>query len=280
MSGHSKWENIKRKKGKTDAIRARITTKISKEITIAARMGGGDPAQAPRAAQVAALTNPGHVNQTFTGAMFTEGLLTGAKCFDTITNCMMYPTGTVGMVQISTGAVSDKHEKGIVSVETAACMLRDVGVPSVKFFNMHGLKHIEELKALAEKLQLENREIIRKYNMRELCSIYNGIGPDSFPEWLRGLVSALHPSLAVVAFIHDIEWHESDGSKEKFTESNNRFKTNGYTVAKANYSWWNPLRYIVMNHARRFGNICQLFGWAAWCSPCECAVCKKKRGEV
>jgi len=43
MSGHSKWENIKRKKGKTDAIRGRITTKISKEITIAARMGGGDP---------------------------------------------------------------------------------------------------------------------------------------------------------------------------------------------------------------------------------------------
>lgn len=43
MSGHSKWENIKRKKGKTDAIRARITTKISKEITVAARMGGGDP---------------------------------------------------------------------------------------------------------------------------------------------------------------------------------------------------------------------------------------------
>ncbi len=113
-------------------------------------MGGGDPTQAPRAAQVAALTNPGHVNQTFTGAMYTEGLLTGAKCFDTITNCMMYPTGTVGMVQISTGAVSDSHEKGIVSVETAACMLRDVGVPSVKFFNMHGLKHLEELKALAQ----------------------------------------------------------------------------------------------------------------------------------
>lgn len=43
MSGHSKWENIKRKKGKTDAIRAKITTKISKEITVAARMGGGDP---------------------------------------------------------------------------------------------------------------------------------------------------------------------------------------------------------------------------------------------
>ena len=32
MSGHSKWANIKHKKGKTDALRARITTKISKEI--------------------------------------------------------------------------------------------------------------------------------------------------------------------------------------------------------------------------------------------------------
>ena len=48
-------------------------------------------------------------------------------------------------------------------------------------------------------------------------------------------------------------------------------------VAKANYSWWNPLRYIVMNQARRFGNLCQLFGWSAWTSPCECAVCRKKR---
>ena len=89
---------------------------------------------------------------------------------------------------------------------------------------MNRLKEIKELKALAEELQLENREIIRKYKITELASIYNGIGPDSFPEWLRGLVSTLHPSLAVVAFIHDIEWHESDGSKEKFTESNNRFK--------------------------------------------------------
>lgn len=43
MSGHSKWANIKRKKGKNDAIRAKITTKISREITIAVRMGGSDP---------------------------------------------------------------------------------------------------------------------------------------------------------------------------------------------------------------------------------------------
>ena len=43
MSGHSKWANIKHKKSKADALRGKITTKISREITIAVRMGGSDP---------------------------------------------------------------------------------------------------------------------------------------------------------------------------------------------------------------------------------------------
>ena len=66
-------------------------------------------------------------------------------------------------------------------------------------------------------------------------------------------------------------------SQEKFDESNARFKQNGYIAAKAEYAWYDPRRYIVMNQARRFGNICQKFGWKAWISPCECAVCEKKR---
>ena len=44
MSGHSKWANIKHKKEKTDAQRAKVFTKIGKEITIAVKAGGGDPA--------------------------------------------------------------------------------------------------------------------------------------------------------------------------------------------------------------------------------------------
>ena len=43
MSGHSKWANIKRKKEKTDGARAKIFTKIGREITVAAREGGSDP---------------------------------------------------------------------------------------------------------------------------------------------------------------------------------------------------------------------------------------------
>ena len=48
MSGHSKWSTIKRKKGALDAKRGKIFTKLIKEITVAARTGGGDPNANPR----------------------------------------------------------------------------------------------------------------------------------------------------------------------------------------------------------------------------------------
>ena len=48
MAGHSKWANIKHKKAATDAKRGKIWTRLIKEITVAARMGGGDPTSNPR----------------------------------------------------------------------------------------------------------------------------------------------------------------------------------------------------------------------------------------
>ena len=48
MSGHSKWSTIKHKKGATDAKRGKIFTKVIKEITVAARIGGGDVDGNPR----------------------------------------------------------------------------------------------------------------------------------------------------------------------------------------------------------------------------------------
>ena len=48
MSGHSKWSTIKHKKGAADAKRGKIFTRILKEMTVAARLGGGDPNGNPR----------------------------------------------------------------------------------------------------------------------------------------------------------------------------------------------------------------------------------------
>ena len=48
MSGHSKWSTIKHKKGKTDAIRSKVFSKLAKEITVSAKMGMPDPDMNPR----------------------------------------------------------------------------------------------------------------------------------------------------------------------------------------------------------------------------------------
>jgi len=48
MAGHSKWANIQHRKGRQDAKRGKIFTRLIKEITVSARMGGGDPDMNPR----------------------------------------------------------------------------------------------------------------------------------------------------------------------------------------------------------------------------------------
>lgn len=54
MSGHSKWHNIQQKKGKTDAARANVFTKIGREIAVAVKEGGADPNSNSKLAQVIA----------------------------------------------------------------------------------------------------------------------------------------------------------------------------------------------------------------------------------
>ena len=125
------------------------------------------------------------------------------------------------------------------------------------------------LRTLCEKYGLENREILAKYTDEQLAAIYNGIGPEAFPEWLRATLDAMHPSLAPVAFIHDVEWHESDGSASSFEASNARFRRNGIAVACAAFGWWRPRRYKVMWDAVKFARVCQRFGWSAWRAPYE-----------
>ena len=60
---------------------------------------------------------------------------------------------------------------------------------------------VKELIKKARKLRLENVEILDRYSVDEVSVIYNGIGPDRFPEALCEFLNTLHPTLQVVALI-------------------------------------------------------------------------------
>ena len=144
---------------------------------------------------------------------------------------------------------------------------------------MASISEIKNMIELADMLELENAEILHKYTPKELTYIYNGIGPDSFPDWLREFINYLNPTLEVAALIHDVEWHESNKTKVSFKDSNDRLTRNGIVLAKNEYCWINPARYKVILQAKKFGKICQLFGFNAWQSDCTCKICQKARAK-
>ena len=98
MSGHSKWATIKHKKAATDAKRGRIFTRIIREITIAARIGGGDPNANPRLrTAIAAAKNENMPNENIERAILRgTGQLEGEQFEEVMFEG--YGPGGVGML--------------------------------------------------------------------------------------------------------------------------------------------------------------------------------------
>lgn len=127
-----------------------VVKEYMKKLTnVSVGLGAGDPKQWKMVAQVAAQTDPGHANEVFTGAMYCLGALDAAGCKNTLVNCLISPTGTPGQVKISTGPISSQGPDLIVDVDIAMGMMKDLGLPSIKFYDMKGRKHLEELKLVA-----------------------------------------------------------------------------------------------------------------------------------
>ncbi|XTZ37915.1 2-dehydro-3-deoxy-phosphogluconate aldolase [Salmonella enterica] len=110
-------------------------------------LGAGDPNQSAMVSAISRDIQPQHVNQVFTGVATSRALL-GQN--ETVVNGLVSPTGTPGRVKISTGPLSSQAADGIVPVETAIALLKDMGGSSIKYFPMDGLKCREEYQAVAE----------------------------------------------------------------------------------------------------------------------------------
>lgn len=110
-------------------------------------LGAGDPNQSAMVSAISREVQPQHVNQVFTGVGPSRALL-GQN--ETVVNGLVSPTGAVGMVKISTGPLSAGAPDGIVPVETAIALLKDMGGSSIKYFPMGGLKCRDEFEAVAK----------------------------------------------------------------------------------------------------------------------------------
>lgn len=110
-------------------------------------LGAGDPNQSGMVSEIARQVQPQHVNQVFTGVATSRALLGQSE---SVVNGLVSPTGTVGKVKISTGPLSSQTPDGIVPVETAIALLKDMGGSSIKYFPMGGLKCRDEYIAVAQ----------------------------------------------------------------------------------------------------------------------------------
>jgi len=147
---------------------------------ISVGLGGGSPKQWQMAARIAASTDPGHVNQVFPAAGYTKGLLEGNNCRNTVVNALISPTGNVGKVKINTGLYSQVNTEEI-DLNTALLMMKDIGLQSVKFFNMKGLRSLDELKRVAQGCKDVGIDMIEPTG---------GLNPDNLQEILETCLSS------------------------------------------------------------------------------------------
>jgi YebC/PmpR family DNA-binding regulatory protein len=104
MSGHSKWATIKRKKGVADARRGKIFTKLIKEITLAARLGGGDPEGNARLRQAILAAKAENMPKDNIARAIKKGAgeLGGASAYEELTYEGYGPGGVAVLVDVMT----------------------------------------------------------------------------------------------------------------------------------------------------------------------------------
>ncbi|MGG0718327.1 KDGP aldolase [Robertmurraya massiliosenegalensis] len=99
--------------------------------------GGGDPMYAKRVLDIAAFSNPGHINQPFESAIYARGFLDGKGTSPQLVNALVNPSGTIGTVKLPSGLE--------LKVEEFVEMALALEVESIKFMPLSGEVHLEEL---------------------------------------------------------------------------------------------------------------------------------------
>lgn len=106
------------------------------------------------------------------------------------------------------------------------------------------LTHIHELRTKAEQLKLSGYECLQHYSDYSLYEIYNGAGPERWPEFARVLLTEILDLFEPAFLLHDVGFNESKGERSKWIEENrmceenmSRIITNEYPVFAWNFAY-------------------------------------------
>ena len=125
-------------------------------------------------------------------------------------------------------------------------------------------RDIEEARVVAERLNLYGKQLIMIPSTKVIIHVCNGIGPEWFPSKVRSFIDKLHPSLKVVAMLHDLAYFFGTETEEDFKAANLGFQTNGVAVADDSFGWYNPRRYLVRFDAGKMSKLCDIGGRTAY----------------
>lgn len=202
MSGHSKWATIKHKKGAADARRGKVFTKLIKEITVAARTGGGDPDGNPRlrAAIVAAKAENMPADNIKRALQKGTGELPGTVYEEAVYEGYG-PGGVAMMVEVATDNKNRTTSEIRHIIAKHGGNLGEAGCVSW-MFSKKGYILLGKNQASEDKL-LELVTDAGADDMREDGSNWEVISsPDSFTQVVERLKAAqVHPAAAEVSMI-------------------------------------------------------------------------------
>ena len=126
-------------------------------------------------------------------------------------------------------------------------------------------QHVAALEHIAKAAKLEGAEILDKYTIADLAEIYNGIGPEFLPDETRNKVTAYLSIFEAAALIHDVRYHEGDGTRKAFNYANSEFRVNCRKLAEFHYAWYNWRRYRAYAVATMlYEAVSSEFGWIAF----------------
>lgn len=122
---------------------------------------------------------------------------------------------------------------------------------------------VEILLQKIKELNLDGQDVISHYSVEDIARIYNGIGPDRFPDWLRNFLSELNEIILPAALIHDLDY-DLGGNWDDFYASNKRLGNNSIKCIKDKFGKYSLKYWFYLAKVHVFVKICNKYGKPGW----------------